>query len=161
MGGIASGGGGGGASFTVGDHKHGYQAADHSGWVLLNGRAKTTLTATQQTAATGLGIGVNLPNAADRGIVGVSGTKALGTIGGASTVTLAQNQLPNINLSHNHGVGVGVGGSSDVFLNGSSGNPRGAVTDAANVYLNGNVTQQPISVQDPYLALNSFIYLGA
>jgi hypothetical protein len=132
-------GGGGAATCTSGDVKSAVLSSDHDKWVLLNGRAKSALTGAQQTTATALGIGANLPSGAGRTLVG--GT-LLANLGSA---TIAQNQLPNVNLSHNHGVGVGIGGSSDVFLNGSSGNPRGAVTDAANVYLNGGVTQQPFT----------------
>lgn len=84
---------------TVGDCKSGLQATDHNGWILLNGRLKSALTSTQQSAATSLGIGVNLPDATGRGFV--QGT--LGAQIGSSTIT--QTNLPNINLtggSHSH-----------------------------------------------------------
>jgi hypothetical protein len=81
-------------SALVGDCKSGLQPGDHGGgWILLNGRLKSTLTTTQQTAATSLGIGANLPDATGRGF-------AQGTLGaqlGSSTIT--QANLPNVNLT--------------------------------------------------------------
>jgi hypothetical protein len=59
----------GGGVGSIGDCKSGLQAADHDGWVLLDGRTKSSLTAAQQTAATSLGIGTNLPNASGRAFV--------------------------------------------------------------------------------------------
>jgi hypothetical protein len=84
---------GNGATSTIGDCKSGLQTADHSGWVLLDGRAKSSLTASQQTAATSLGIGTNLPNATGRAFV--QGT--LGAQIGSSTI--AQANLPNVTLN--------------------------------------------------------------
>jgi hypothetical protein len=49
--------------FNYGDVKTGFQTADHNGWIKLDGRAKSTLSSSQQTQATSLGIGTNLPNA--------------------------------------------------------------------------------------------------
>lgn len=92
---------------VIGDVKYSYQPVSHSGWVILAGQAKSTLAANQQLAATSLGIGTNLPNGADRGLVGVSGTKALASTGGQATVTISQANLPAISLtggSHGHGV---------------------------------------------------------
>ena len=87
---------------TIGDAKSGFQTADHgSGWILLDGRLKTALTATQQTQATALGFGLNIPNATGRAFV--QGT--LGAQIGSSTIT--QANLPAVNLSggsHGHGI---------------------------------------------------------
>ena len=86
----------GGGSFTVGDVKTGLQTSDHSGWVKLDGRLKSTLTSTQQTQATTLGIGANLPNASNAFLV-QNGT-TLGSISGSNTKTIAQSNLPNVTL---------------------------------------------------------------
>ncbi|WP_300568396.1 hypothetical protein [Flavobacterium sp.] len=158
---------------TVGDVKYGYQSVDHTGWILLNGRLKSTLTASQQAKATLLGIGANLPNIADKSIVGVSGTKALNTSNGNASVTINQNQLPNVTLTtsndgaHTHNSGVSTG----YFLLTGSTSILNAASDTANTStsgshshttssINGNVTQQSLNIQNPYLALNGFIYLG-
>ena len=164
--------------FTLGDVKHGYQAADHNGWVLLNGRLKSTLTAGQQTAATALGIGTNLPNLQDKTIVGVSVTKTLNTTGGSATVTLAQNQLPNVTLTtssdgaHTHTYTDHAEVLDDVTLSIAGTNFIKSLTDAGTntssnglhshttSSINGNVAQQAVNIQNSYLALNGFIYLG-
>jgi hypothetical protein len=82
---------------SFGDIKTGFQSGDHNGWIRLNGRAKSTLSATQQTQATALNIGDNLPDASNAVLMQSSGT--LGTVAGSMSLTLAQNQLPNITPS--------------------------------------------------------------
>ena len=79
---------------TAGDVKTGIQTGDHNGWIKLDGRLKSTLTASQQTQATALGIGANLPDATNAVLMQSSGT--LGTVTGTMSTTIAQNQLPNI-----------------------------------------------------------------
>jgi hypothetical protein len=80
--------------YTLGDIKTGIQTGDHNGWVKLDGRLKSNLTASQQTQANVLGIGTNLPDATNAVLIQSGGT--LGTITGSMSTTLAQNQLPNI-----------------------------------------------------------------
>jgi hypothetical protein len=89
------------AALVIGDAKSGFQTADHNGWIKLDGRLKSTLTATQQANATALGFGVNLPDATGR--VFAQGTLAAQI--GSSTIT--QANLPSVNLSggvHNHAI---------------------------------------------------------
>lgn len=97
---------------VFGDVKTGMQTADHNGWIKLNGRAKSTLTSSQQAVASSLGIGTNLPDATNAFMVQDGGTP--GTVSGTNTVTIAKNQLPNVTLSgttssytHNHNTGDG------------------------------------------------------
>ena len=85
---------GGGA--TIGDIKHGLQAADHAGWVKLDGRAVTTLTATQQTAASDLGITDSLPSA--EGVVLMQGG-TLGAVSGSMERTITPANLPAVTLT--------------------------------------------------------------
>ena len=79
---------------NYGDVKTGFQSGDHSGWVKLDGRLKSSLSSTQQTQATALGLGASLPDATDA--VLVQSTGSLGSVSGSMSRTLAQNQLPNI-----------------------------------------------------------------
>jgi hypothetical protein len=164
--------------YNFGDVKHGFQTADHNGWVLLDGRAKSSLSASQQAVATTLGIGVNLPNLSDKSIVGVSGTKTLNATGGSASVTVAQNQLPNVTLTtstdgaHTHNSGNAAAslfssllpftGSAVLYstsdTNATSSNGSHSHTTSS---INGGVSQQSVNVQNPYLALNGFIYLGS
>ena len=80
--------------YSLGDVKTGIQTGDHNGWVKLDGRLKSTLTASQQTQATVLGIGANLPDATNAVLMQSSGT--LGTVTGSMSATIAQNPFPNI-----------------------------------------------------------------
>ncbi len=161
--------------FTIGDVKYGYQNTDHSGWILLNGRLKSTLTANQQANATLLGIGANLPNIADKNIVGVSGTKALNSTNGSSSVTINQNQLPNVTLTtssdgaHTHKAGKAASmlvsfGFSQTLSPSAVGDDEDTSSAGSHSHttssINGNVAQQPLNIQNPYIALNGFIYLG-
>jgi len=99
------------AAETFGDVKSNFKSTDHNGWVRLDGRLKTNLSATQQAQADLLGIGTNLPNATDSYLVQKS-AGASGVISGSNTVTLAQTNLPIVNFtgtsgnagSHNHTV---------------------------------------------------------
>jgi hypothetical protein len=101
-----------GAAAKYGDVKTGIQPADHDGWIRLDGRAKSSLTASQQAQATSLGIGANLPNATDS-VLSQNGA-ALGSVTGSNTKTIAQNQLPNVTL----------GGSTS---SNSAGTPSGTI----------------------------------
>jgi hypothetical protein len=153
---------------NYGDVKNGFQTADHNGWVKLNGRAKSTLSATQQAQATALGIGTNLPNA-DNAFLAQNGS-AVGTVAGSNTITIAQNQLPNVTYTGQiadvaHGAVI-VASASGVFsrVNGSSwGNAGGGgSTETFNlsIPLNGGVTQQQLNITPKSLSVNTFIYLG-
>ena len=166
-----------GSSAVIGDVKNGYQTTDHNGWILLNGRLKSTLTTTQQTAATGLNIGVNLPNISDKSIIGSSPSKTLNTVGGSDSSTISRDQLPNIVLStsmegnHTHTLGeyfnknvsLQLGSTSirvlDTGYSSYQSNAQGNHTHYIEP-LNGGVTQNSLNIQNPYIAMNGFIYLG-
>lgn len=95
---------------AIGDIKSGLQTGDHSGWIRLDGRLRSSLSPTQQTAASTLGIGTNLPNALNAVPVQNGGT--LGSVAGSMTKNIERSQLPNVNLTgntgnggvHNHGI---------------------------------------------------------
>jgi hypothetical protein len=153
---------------NYGDVKTGIQTIDHNGWVLLNGRQKTSLSATQQAQATTLGIGAILPNATNAYLVQNGG--ALGGVTGSNTITIAQNQLPNVTYTGQiadvaHGAVI-IASASGVFsrVNGSSwGNAGGGgPTETFNlsIPLNGGVTQQNVNITPKSLSVNTFIYLG-
>jgi hypothetical protein len=167
-----------GSSAIIGDVKNGYQTTDHSGWILLNGRLKSSLTTTQQTAATGLGIGINLPNTADKSIVGTSATKALNTTGGSDVSTITRDQLPDFTLltnvagAHSHTyyyptyVNVNVTATYTGTVGSRITSSYGYPTDVQGNHnhitesINGGVTQTTINIQNPYIVMNGFIYLG-
>jgi hypothetical protein len=169
----------GNAPMTVtnyGDVKTGFQASDHNGWIKLNGRAKSTLTTTQQAQATALGIGTNLPNATNAFLV-QNGT-TLGSVSGSNTKTISQANLPNINFptattstngDHSHSFTRPNGdqtynnGSGNTWWGGSWGSTNYTSTNGAHAHTvtvssGGSGTALDITPQS--LSVNTFIYLG-
>jgi hypothetical protein len=153
---------------NYGDIKQGIQSADHNGWVKLNGRLKSSLTTTQQTQATALGIGANLPDASNS--FPVQNGTTLGSVSGSNTKIIAQNQLPNVTYTgslYQVAHGCCTSGSADgVFSRtgaGGGGNATGGgVTNTylLSIPLNGGVTQQSLNIAPQSLSVNMFIYLG-
>jgi hypothetical protein len=153
---------------NYGDIKTGIQTVDHNGWIRLNGRLKSTLSASQQAQANLLGIGANLPNATNAFLV-QNGT-ALGSVSGSNTITIAQNQLPNvffegsiINVAHGAYVQASASGVFSRVNGNSSGNASGGgATNNLNlsIPLNGGVPQQVVNITPQSLSVNTFIYLG-
>ena len=167
------------ATFTFGDIKTGMQSIDHNGWVKLDGRAKSSLTATQQTQATALGISTSLPDATNAFLV--QNGSAVGTVAGSSTKTITQANLPNVTLtgstnsagSHTHTMPFATSafnlswyttgdGAAGYLFNGntttsSSDSHEHTLTTSS---LNGNVTQTTFDVTPKTLSVNTFIYLG-
>jgi microcystin-dependent protein len=91
-------------------------SAPPANWLICDGTAvsRGTFSALFSVLGTVYGAGdgsttFNLPDLRDRVPVGKSGTKALGSTGGASTVTLGLSNLP----AHNHGGGVHAHSISD------------------------------------------------
>lgn len=167
----------------IGAVKSSYQTADHAGWVRLDGRAKTTLSATQQTRATALGIGANLPSDDGRILTGITTGQTIGQTTNPGIITIAQNNLPNATLTttaggaHTHTVSatlnlitsLDLGFTETIVSKNYSANSglsftASTTTDGAHTHtfpLNGGVTQQPLTVPPPpAIALNFFVYLG-
>ncbi|MDP4799958.1 MAG: hypothetical protein NWQ65_06735 [Crocinitomicaceae bacterium] len=85
------------AEATLGDVKSGFQSADHSGWIKLDGRALSSLSTAQQAAAAALGFTVSLPNASAAYLV--QNGSSIGSVSGANTVALTQANLPNVSFT--------------------------------------------------------------
>jgi hypothetical protein len=156
--------------------KTGIQIADHNGWIKLDGRLKSSLSATQQAQATTLGIGANLPNANNAFLV-QNGT-TLGSVSGSNSKTILQANLPNINFptattstngDHSHsftrpqgdqnysnGSGSAWWGSTWGSTNWTS--TAGAHSHTVTVSSGGSGTALDITPQS--LSVNTFIYLG-
>lgn len=82
-----------------GDIKYSVIETDHDGWYLMNGRTVSSLPANLRPIAQKLGFTNNLPDTRDRFLKTKSGTEAIGVIGGTNTFTIAEANLPNLNLS--------------------------------------------------------------
>lgn len=174
------------SKFHFGDIKQGFQANDHSGWIKLDGRAKSTLTAAQQTQATALGIGTNLPNATDAYLV-QNGT-VIGSVSGSNSKTIVRSNLPNVTLtgttstdgSHTHTMNVNdnsvitTGQGAVAMKEGQNNWTSGAAASSPTVIassgshshsftttsLNNNVIQTSLDITPKSLSVNTFIYLG-
>lgn len=89
----------------------------------------------------------NVPDCRDRAIVGRSGTKPMGTTGGASTVLLTENNIP----THSHGLPDGT-----MTYTGASAQ-KGTSSGNAFFYTEATSTDdagggQSFSIQNPYFA---------
>lgn len=165
--------------FNLGDIKTGIQSGDHNGWVKLDGRLKSTLTASQQLQATALGIGNNLPDATNAFLV-QNGT-SLGSLSSSNTKIIAQSNLPNVSLIGNtntsglhyhtgsvNGVYTSSGTTSGGTFPGGPGytfkvgtldiDQSGSHSHTVTVSSGGSGTALDITPKS--LSVNTFIYLG-
>lgn len=162
------------AAIAYGDIKQGIQSTDHNGWIKLDGRLKSSLTATQQTQATALGIGTNLPDASNS--FPVQNGATLGSVSGSNTVTITQANLPNVSFagtaasagSHTHPLwGDGTNGAysgtiqtSDRGSSYSGGNTSAAGSHSHSVSVSSGGSGTALNITPQSLSVNMFIYLG-
>lgn len=148
---------------NFGNVKTGFQKIDHFGWVLLNGRAISTLTATQQAICTQLGWSGNIPDARERVAKMNINPNNTAAVGGSDTVNLTQANLPNItlvgtatvqNYSKVDVVAAINMDNPDVF-----GNYAGTQSALVTVPLNPG-GQSPTTIINQYININTFVYLG-
>lgn len=169
------------ATATYGDIKQGLQTADHAGWVRLDGRALSALTSTQQSRAQALGMANNLPDATGKVLKQTSGS--LLATGGTNATFISQGNLPNIFLRGNTSVDgnhthtttdnvmpndVNNGKYKNAVVNTSTAfsvnsnvitsSAGGSHSHTVSVALGGSGTLLP--VEDAYLGVNQFVYLG-
>lgn len=168
---------------NFGDVKTGFQSGDHNGWVRLDGRAKSLLSASQQAQATALGIGINLPNATNAFLV-QNGT-TIGSVSSSNTKTITQANLPLYNLpttttsssgNHTHtfldviwsenrgqnnrtvGAGAATDNDNDPYFRNATTDAAGSHTHTVTVSSGGSGAAFDITPQS--LSVNTFIYLG-
>jgi hypothetical protein len=158
-----------------GDVKSGFQTTDHDGWILLNGRNVSLLTASQQLRASQLGFSTTIPNANSAYLV-QNGT-GLGTLSNDNSKTIVRANLPNVNITattttngdHNHTFGTrwsGTGQAGIVRDQNSNAASTSNTSTAGNhnhtvtFNLNGNVPQQELDVRPLSLSVNMFVFLG-
>ena len=116
---------------TIGDVKNGFQTIDHGGWIKLDGRAISTLTANQQAEAVLLGFTTNLPNAGGAVQIMRDGTgNVLGSINGSSAKKITHAMLPAVNLTAANAAVLTTSGSDPAAVT-TSGSDPGAVTSSS------------------------------
>ena len=166
-----------GEGTALGTIKYSVVTADHSGWYLLNGRATSSLSATAQLNATSLGFTTNLPDADDRVLKHPTTGQVVNDTGGASGSALTQAHLPNVTFTgttstsgnHSHTINRAIG--SDQVANGSDANrtffnqatasATSATGDHSHTFsVNTGGSSQTFERYQPYLVVNTFIYLG-
>lgn len=154
------------------------ESIDHDGWIMLDGRPISSLTAGQQVQAATLGLTGNLPDAANS-VLAPNGT-SLGSVSGSNTKMIERSNLPEIILTgitnttgeHTHSSDDGSSNQS-IRPNSSLSTNRKAQTlpqdtlpsgDHTHSFttesLNGGVSQQPIDMTPKSMSVNMFIYLG-
>lgn len=167
-------------SNTIGDVKEAIIEEDHNGWVLLDGRSTSTLTATQQNEAAALGYINNLPDATGAYLI-QNGT-SLGTLSGSNEKYLVQSNLPPVqiplttNTSGAHTHTYQVYRTTNSALDTLGGNERSVHDVSENTnstgshkhtgtsnYLHSDTStdlQEPMDTRPLTLNVNTFIYLG-
>ena len=145
---------------NIGDTKQGFQAADHSGWIKLDGRVIATLTTTQQAQATTLGFATNLPNSDGAKAVQNGGT--LGAVTGSNMITLLRSNLPNVTLyftTNTAGYGAGAANPAKPRMDGN-GPAHDWNINGYTESINGGVTQTQVNISGKEISVNMFVYLG-
>jgi microcystin-dependent protein len=116
-----------------------------SGWTLCNGSNST-------------------PDLRDKFVIGAGNSYAVGATGGTSTVTLTQNNLPNVNFTttvtdpgHSHTVYAAAGGGGTLGGGSGIGLPNTQTTSTSftgiTVAVNSGGSSTAISILPPYYAL--------
>ncbi len=169
--------GNGSSGDITGDIKYSVRNRDHNGWYVLNGRAINTLPTNARTAAIDLGFTSSLPDASDRVLKHPRGGETIGDIGGQATTTLTRANLPDINFNgttttggnHRHSISgifqnFQLINRADNFLNvmrsGGNTNTSRTGNHSHNVTVNSGGGDQAFERYQPFLVINSFIYLG-
>lgn len=81
-----------------GDVKTSFRAADHFGWIKLDGRSVATLTPAQQGQAARIGFTTTLPDATSA--VALQNGLAMGAVSGSMTRAISVGNLPAVNVGN-------------------------------------------------------------
>ena len=145
--------------YQPGDLKLSVVSTLTSGWLECNGAAVSRVPYAGLFAAIGTTFGIgdgsstfNLPDFRDRFPIGQSNTKAIGSTGGADSVTLTITELP----SHNHSTTVPHFSAPG---NGSSGGGAGWVIEDGSAAYGSSSTGggAPFSIMPPWMAVKFLI----
>nr|WP_299035950.1 hypothetical protein [uncultured Tenacibaculum sp.] len=159
----------------AGDIKYGIQTDDHHGWYLLDGRSVNhpkLSTNAQTVAGSFFGTSGNLPDARNRVLKHPheDDSQNIGDIGGSPTTTLTHDNLPNVNFTGTTDPS-SIDGFKVITLTKSNGNKESFQTLSSttgpsfgshdhNITLNSGGNDEPFERYQPYLVVNTFIYLG-
>ncbi len=149
-----------------GDLKLSLIAADHDGWLLLDGRKLSRTTYARLFAALGTRFGAGdgtttfgLPDARDGFLCAAGAARQLGTAGGAASHTLALDEVPE----HKHGVVRPAARSAALKVTAgllSVTTVSDLSTQDGETSPAGAAKPKPIPTVPPYLAVSLFVYAG-
>ncbi|WP_157811747.1 hypothetical protein [Tenacibaculum sp. SZ-18] len=165
------------SSQNFGDIKYGIQTNDHNGWYLLNGRNISTLSSNARTTAISLGFTSTLPNATNRVLKHPNSGENVGELGGQEQITLSRANLPNLDFTGstttngNHSHTISRQTRTERIVNrfddnrtyfGDSGTTNTSTSGdhSHTVTVSSGGSNQPFETYQPYLVVNTFIYLG-
>ncbi|PQJ19714.1 hypothetical protein [Tenacibaculum sp. SG-28] len=162
---------------SIGAIKYSVKDNDHDGWYKLNGRSINSLPNTVKNNAISIGFNPVLPNGSNRVLKHPSTAENNGDTGGETNTIIRQENLPNIEFSgitsedgrHSHTIAksttnIKIRYFRDEFINffvdngNSTTNQNGAHQHTVEVSSGGSGT--PIERYQPYLVVNTFVYLG-
>lgn len=160
-----------------GDVKQGFQSKDHGGWIKLDARAISELTPTQKLQAMALGFTSHLPDATDKVL---KQKQTLNITGGNNAVVIAKANIPNYTLpsattstngAHTHTyqksdycsrcltyTNVFWATSTNRGFESQTTSSSGNHTHTVTVHSGGSGS--PLNVENQYLSVNTFVYLG-
>jgi hypothetical protein len=160
--------------YTYGEIRSILKTNDFNGWIKLDGRSVSSLTASQQAVALALGFTSTIPDATDAYLA--QNGNPLGAVTGSNSVVLTQANLPNVNFT---GVTSTDGAHSHTYLRratstGVNSTPQIQVADApfgtsntgssgAHVHsltVSSGGQNAPIDIAPKSLVVGMFIYLG-
>lgn len=154
--------------FPLGSVIENIQSTDHNGWYLCDGRSLDILSVAARNNATNLGL-TTLPDLRDV-VTKMKGNPLSG--GGSDNVNIGQGNLPNISLDGNTASTTVSytdtqrdqftrnGTRSNVANRGSKNVTRTLTIPSLNVTVPLGGSDEPLNIENKYISLNKFIYLG-
>lgn len=165
---------------SIGEIKHSFKTTDHNGWYILDGRTNSSLPVNAQTNATSLGFATNIPDATNKVLKFPNIIENIADVGGTDSIQLTQNNLPNVSLlgntstdgNHTHDIVDMTHSVNRVIRGGQTRlrtynyDPTGTVrtrnsgAHSHTVAINTGGNDIKFATYQPYIAINTFIYLG-
>lgn len=151
---------------SFGDVKSGFQTNDHNGWIKLDGRLLSTLSASQLLIAQSLGFVGNLPDASNA-YLSQNGA-SMGALSGSNAVTLTQGNLPIVNFtgsaanagSHSHNTDPAAFNSGNAGNHSHSTDPAGFNSNSAGSHNHVSYYTDPNNSSGPNGGVGGGVWFG-
>ncbi|WP_158876901.1 tail fiber protein [Antarcticirhabdus aurantiaca] len=146
----------------IGDFKHSARASDHDGWILCDGRTIKKTAYPRIFQALGIAdASLTLPDAKDCLMLGAGGRLKVLERGGANTITLTVDNLPEHDHGYTDSTASATAGKASVLtsllavLSGLTTSDVAKRTGKA-----GKASPAPVKVEPLAIGANVFIYVG-